>query len=238
MAGFSSAGPAVAGGGDLLKPDITAPGVDVLAAVSPANGGNNFTSESGTSMSSPHIAGLAALLRGTHPDWDPITVKSALMTTAGQLNNKGNPIRTATGQIATPLNFGAGHVVPSSAFNPGLVYQSGPSDWIAYLCAIGQLASGSCASAPVIDPSDLNYPSIAIGDLAGVQTVTRKVTNITDRDSTYTPAVQVPAGFTMTVSPSQLTVVSGASAIFTVTIKRTTARWARGRSARSAGSTR
>jgi subtilisin family serine protease len=225
MAGFSSAGPALAGGGDLLKPDITAPGVDVIAAISPAKDGNNFNAESGTSMSSPHIAGIAALLQSAHPDWDPITIKSALMTTAVQTDNKGNPIATATGSNATPLNFGSGHVAPASAFNPGLVYQSGPADWLAYLCAIGQGAAVgvNCAALPAVDPSDLNYPSISIGDLAGSQTVTRTVTNITDRDSNYTPTVVAPAGFTVAVNPTGLHVESGQSASYTVKVTRTTA---------------
>src|SRR5436190_3766784 len=92
-ADFSSRGPAVAGGGDLLKPDITAPGVDVIAAVSPANhAGNLWDTLSGTSMSSPHIAGIAALSRSKNPTWSPMAVKSALMTTAGQLENRGAPI--------------------------------------------------------------------------------------------------------------------------------------------------
>ena len=85
MAAFSSNGPALAGGGDLLKPDITAPGVDVIAAVSPAgDNGNLYDAESGTSMSSPHIAGIAALLMGKHPTWSPMAVKSAMMTTAAR----------------------------------------------------------------------------------------------------------------------------------------------------------
>ena len=93
MAAFSSNGPALAGGGDLLKPDITAPGVDVIAAVSPAaDNGNLYDAESGTSMSSPHIAGIAALLIGKHPDWSPMAVKSAMMTTASQTDNAGKPI--------------------------------------------------------------------------------------------------------------------------------------------------
>src|SRR5262249_11483071 len=108
MAGFSSVGPSLAGGGDLPKPDLTAPGVDVIAAISPAKDGNNFNAESGTSMSSPHVAGIAALLKSANPSWDPIAVKSALMTTASQTDNKGNPIADANGNAATPLNFGAG----------------------------------------------------------------------------------------------------------------------------------
>jgi subtilisin family serine protease len=93
-----------AGGGDLLKPDITAPGVDVIEAVSPpGDNGNGYDAFSGTSMSSPHIAGIAALLIGKHPGWSPMAVKSALMMTASQTDNAGNPILGPDGASnATP----------------------------------------------------------------------------------------------------------------------------------------
>ena len=82
-ASFSSRGPLLAGNGDLLKPDVIAPGQDILAAVAPpGNAGRDFDLYSGTSMSSPHVAGLAALLKKLHPDWSPMMIKSALMTTA------------------------------------------------------------------------------------------------------------------------------------------------------------
>ena len=134
-----SAGPAIAGGGDLLKPDITAPGVDVIAAVSPAgDNGNLYDAESGTSMSSPHIAGIAALLDGKHPTWSPWPIKSALMTTASQTDNTAGRSQR-DGVDATPFDFGSGHVQPAPAFDPGLVYDSSPTDWIRYGCGINQI---------------------------------------------------------------------------------------------------
>ena len=90
VAAFSSRGPALAGAGDILKPDIMAPGVDILAAVAPpGNNGRMFDFYSGTSMASPHIAGIAALIKEAHPDWTPMMVKSALMTTASTMTNFG-----------------------------------------------------------------------------------------------------------------------------------------------------
>jgi hypothetical protein len=225
MVAFSSAGPAYAGNGDLLKPDVTAPGADVIAAVAPpGNNGNSYDALSGTSMSSPHVAGIAALLKAKHPNWSPSAVKSALMTTAGQTDNSGAPIQRA-GAAATPFDYGAGHIRPARAFDPGLVYDSGPADWIRYACAIGQLQliSDWCEGVAAGDPSDLNYPSIAISSLSGRQTVTRTVTNVSNRASVYTPKVSAPAGFTVRVRPSVLTLPPGRTATFTVEITRTTA---------------
>jgi hypothetical protein len=215
IASFSSRGPALAGTGDLLKPDIMAPGVDVLAAVSPIEGGRNFDFLSGTSMSSPHVAGLGALLSDKHPAWSPAAQKSALMTTATTKRNNGTDIP------GTPFGYGAGHVVPNKAADPGLVYDAGFDDWLAFLCGTGELTASYCPSIAK-DPSDLNYPSIAIGALAGQQTVTRRVTNVGPA-GTYAVSVSPAAGTTLSVSPSSLTLATGETATYTVTITRTTA---------------
>ena len=221
-------GPALAGGGDLLKPDITAPGVDVIAAVSPAGdaNGNAFNAQSGTSASTPHVSGIAALVMQAHETWSPMWVKSALMTTATTLDNQGKPIQRS-GRDATPLDDGSGHVSPARAFDPGVVYDSDADDWIAYGCAIGQiqLIAGEdfCDTVPAVDPSDLNYPSIAVGQLAGRQTVTRTLTNVERRASQYALSVTAPAGFTATVTPSKVTIPPRQSRSFSVTLTRTTA---------------
>ncbi|HET9851034.1 MAG TPA: S8 family serine peptidase [Candidatus Limnocylindrales bacterium] len=230
MAAFSSSGPALAGGGDILKPDITAPGVDVVAAVSPVgDNGTLYDAASGTSMSSPHIAGIATLLRAAHPTWSPMAIKSALQTSASQVDNEGKPILNGAGNgAATPLDFGAGHVTPPDAFNPGLVYDSGLADWVQYGCGIGQIqlvfAPSVCTSFGSIDASNLNLATIAIGDLAGSQTVTRTVTNVsTDDAGIYDVSVQAPAGTQVEVTPSRLIVPPGQSKSFSVKITRTTA---------------
>ncbi len=228
MAGFSSTGPARAGGGDLLKPDITAPGVDVIAAVAPPNNGGNQAGDlSGTSMSAPHIAGIAALLISKHPDWSPMWVKSALMTNASTTDNMGDPIQRDSGVPATPLQYGAGHVTPKGSFAPGLVFDSGPVEWIEYGCSLGQFQlitdPSFCPSFPSIDPSDLNYPSISVGDLAGTQTITRTVTNVTDKKGKYKATVVAPPGTTVSLSTTNLDVPIGGTQTYTVTITRTSA---------------
>ncbi|MFF6785723.1 S8 family serine peptidase [Streptomyces sp. NPDC012510] len=233
IAAFSSGGPDPASGGDLLKPDIAAPGVDVVAGAVPGGNGGSFTGPqgmaSGTSMAAPHIAGLAALLRSLHPDWSPMEVKSALMTTATTKTDKGRAIRRigADGP-ATPLDHGAGQVAPNAADDPGLVYDSTSADWTAYLCALNRRpvtgdGGDPCATAPKTDPSDLNYPTISVGDLAGEQTVTRTVTNVGDATGVYTATLRAPHGYRATVSPKRLVVPPGGSATYRVTFTRTDA---------------
>lgn len=229
MAGFSSYGPALAGGGDLLKPDITAPGSDILASVSPAtNDGGDFNYMSGTSMSAPHIAGLATLVAAKHPTWSPIAVKSALMTTATTTDNAGKPIQR-NGHDATALDYGAGHVTPAKAFDPGVVFDSGVDDWGRYACAIDQLQlvteANVCEGLGKIDPSDFNSPSIAIGDLAGTQTVKRTVTSVDERSAQFRAEVDVPAGTEVEVSPKNFTLAPGESKEITLKVTRTSAKF-------------
>ncbi|MDP4536413.1 S8 family serine peptidase [Alkalimonas collagenimarina] len=207
MAGFSSRGPNLASF-DIIKPDITAPGVRILAAGSeqPMLGTNDvpFVYLQGTSMSSPHIAGMAALLREANPDWSPAMVKSALMTTARQDIVKQNGTTPAD-----PFDFGAGHAVPASAANPGLVYDVDSLDYFAFLCGLEAFnfvanASGfSCdafaAAGYDFEASQLNLPSIGIAALDGSRTVYREVTDVTGAASVYGIDVQAPAGFSATV---------------------------------------
>lgn len=221
-ASFSSRGPLLAGGGDLLKPDVIAPGQDILAAVAPpGNAGRDFNLLSGTSMSSPHVAGLAALLKDLHPDWSPMMIKSALMTT-------GSDVLDGVSTTTKIFRQGAGHVAPNSAADPGLVYNAGFNDWLAFLCGTTNGVSAATCTALTglgysTDPSNLNLASIAIGDMAGVQTVKRKVTNVGSGPATYTATVTGMAGFTVSVSPSSFSINPGQTKSYTVTITRTTA---------------
>jgi hypothetical protein len=211
VAAFSSRGPSLAGigGEDIMKPDFMAPGEDILAAVAPeGNHGRSFDMISGTSMSSPHVAGFGALLTQAHPDWSPAAQRSALATTADP----------AGGNL---FNVGSGQVNPTKALDPGLVYDAGTLDYFMFLQ--GQRCECLPASIPAIDASDLNQPSIAIGGLAGKQVVTRKVTNVDDTAATYNVAVTSPNGFTTVVSPTSLTLNPGETKSYTVTITRTDA---------------
>ncbi|WP_240723286.1 S8 family peptidase [Haloactinopolyspora alba] len=194
VAGFSSRGPAEANGGDVLKPDVAAPGVDVLAAVAPGpHNGNDFDFLSGTSMAAPHVAGLAAVMRAERPEWSAMAVKSALMTTASE-------VKTTEGENdADRFGRGAGNVDPTRFLDPGLVYEAGPDDWLSFLEGTGE--NLGVDGVEPIDPSNLNQPSVAVGALAGRQVITREVTAVTP--GLYRAEIDVP-GFDARVRPSVL----------------------------------
>jgi hypothetical protein len=213
IAGFSSRGPSLATG-DQLKPDIAAPGVDVLAAVAPTNhAGRLWDLESGTSMSSPHIAGLSLLIKQKHPDWTPDMVKSAMMTTAYDLKSG-----------ADPFAQGAGQVDPKKFLDPGLVYPSGGfAKYLGFICTtMGNSVSSACPSL-AIRPNELNLPSMAIGALAGADTLHRSVTSVGTTSETYTATVQGVSGVDVAVSPSSFTIAPGAAQNYSVAFTRTTA---------------
>ncbi|KAK4428952.1 Subtilisin-like protease SBT3 [Sesamum alatum] len=159
----------------ILKPDVIAPGDSILASwqeetpVSPIITGNkisSFSVESGTSMAAPHAAGVAALLKGAHPEWSPAAIRSAMMTTADVLDNVFNPIQEwGYNQAATPLGMGAGHINPNKALDPGLIYDVDRDDYVNFLCDLN--LTEKHIRAIVRSPyrcsnpsSDLNYPSI------------------------------------------------------------------------------
>jgi hypothetical protein len=213
VAGFSSRGPVLADGSDILKPDITAPGVAILAA-GPNREGEEGTYEflSGTSMAAPHIAGLALLYLGERPTATPAEIKSALMTTAyDTVDAEGDAVRD-------PIAQGAGHADPTRYFEPGLLYLNGQADWLAYIQGIGAYDFG----VDPIDASQLNLASIAIGSLAGSETITRTVTST--QAGTFTATVGGLDGVDTVVSPSALKFTGpGQEQSYSVTFTRTDA---------------
>ncbi len=154
------------------------------------------------------------------------------MTTAGQTDNSDRPIQR-NGVDANPFDMGSGHIRPADAFDPGLVYDSGPEDWIKYGCGINQiqLISDWCDTVGSIDPSDLNYPSIAVGELPGTKAITRTVKNVSSKASVYVASVKAPTGFKVKVTPSTISVPAGGSASFKISFVRSSAtygKWAFG----------
>jgi len=203
MASFSSRGPNAAP--DLLKPDVTAPGVDILAAFhtpDPANPGpDEYGIISGTSMSSPHVAGSGALLRALHPDWTPDQIKSALMTTAFTTTNGGkevHPVLKEDGSTPTdPFDVGAGRVDLSLAGRAGFLLDES----IANYQSAGPDVGG--------DPTTLNLPSIADSDCDGTCSWTRVLEGAASGSVTWTVSVQVLGDMALTVSPAEFTLAEG-----------------------------
>jgi subtilisin family serine protease len=225
MASFSSRSPNRSAL-DIIKPDVTAPGVDILAASSPSQAtsggvqGELFEYKQGTSMSSPHVAGIAALIKEARPHWSPAAIRSALMTTARQ-----DVVKENGSTPADPFDYGAGHVVPNSALEPGLVYEAGLLDYFGFLCeAAPQAFANPAALCAALDSlgipteaASLNYPSIGVAEMVGERTVTRRVTNVAATTSTYAVSVEAPAGVDVVVDPPLFTINPGESVVYSVT---------------------
>ncbi|XP_044474842.1 subtilisin-like protease SBT1.7 [Mangifera indica] len=180
VAAFSSRGPNPVTP-EILKPDLIAPGVNILAGWTGAVGPTrlqsdtrrvSFNIDSGTSMACPHVSGLAALLKGAHPEWSPAAIKSALMTTAYSTYKNGEAILDiATGEPSTPFDYGAGHVDPVAALDPGLVYDANVEDYLGFLCALNYSTTKikqatnkdfTCESGKIYSLRDFNYPSFSV----------------------------------------------------------------------------
>ncbi|KAF8015707.1 hypothetical protein BT93_H1281 [Corymbia citriodora subsp. variegata] len=219
MAAFSSMGPNTITP-EILKPDITAPGVSVIAAYTEAVGPTNedfdkrrvpFNVVSGTSMSCPHVSGVAGLLKTLHPEWSPAAIQSAIMTSATIQDNAKESIINATYYKATPFNYGAGHIQPTRAMDPGLVYDLGIKDYLNFLCSLGYNATqilmfsdGAFNCSKRISLLDFNYPSITVPKLSRSITVTRTVKNV-GLPGTYRALILEPKGVSVLVKPAYLT---------------------------------
>jgi subtilisin family serine protease len=239
MAAFSSRGPN-GFAPDVITPDVTAPGVNILAGNTPTPFGSApgqfFQAISGTSMASPHVAGVYLLMKQAHPEWTPAEAKSALMTTARQDVTKEDGVTPAD-----PFDMGAGHIRPGgkfakkgTLFNPGLVYNADIFDYIGYLCetfpALPPALFGDdticdqfAAAGIATTAENLNLASIGVGDIAGSATVTRTITNVSSGKLSIESKVKAPPGFTAKVSPRELKLKAGEAKSYTVTFTRTTA---------------
>ncbi|MCO5614988.1 hypothetical protein L7F22_069275 [Adiantum nelumboides] len=234
VASFSSRGPNSLVP-SILKPDVTAPGVSILAAwgaVPPTpdpldNRKTPFNIISGTSMACPHVTGLVALLRAAHPHWSGAAIKSALMTTARNFDTLGTPILDDyNGKLATPLDYGAGHVDPNAALDPGLVYDISVQDYVDLLCSLGfaeqelllftrgDFDCGDNYQSRLQKGSNLNYPAlVAVFEETSFEetskrkesTLRRQATNVGAASSVYKVEVEEPEGVKVKVVPTELT---------------------------------
>jgi len=217
MASFSSRGPS----GDWIKPDVTAPGIQVLAGMTPqpdqttpTNGpsGNLYQAIAGTSMSSPHATGVAALVKSAHPTWTPEMIKSALMTSSVQSVVKEDGVTPAT-----PFDMGAGSIRANLAVNPTVVFNETYADFVA-------------AGSDTLHRIDLNLASIDATTMPGTITTMRTATNVSGKAQTLDVTTAAPAGASIIISkvvpgPSgpvsvaKLNVPNNGSTTFWVTIK-------------------
>lgn len=207
----------------ILKPDIIGPGVDILGAFPPSissyethNVSVKFAFMSGTSMSAPHLCGVAALLKKVHPDWSPAAIKSAIMTTAYINDRNGKRIRDERDLPADFYTIGAGHVDPQRAMDPGLVYDIKPKEYIPLLCGLGltnsqiqtiifPLPPVRCSKLKVISQEQLNYPSIvATLKFNSTVEIRRKVTHVSAAESTYHAKLDIPSDVSTRVVPETL----------------------------------
>ncbi|XP_031378323.1 subtilisin-like protease SBT1.8 [Punica granatum] len=210
VAKFSSRGP-YNPSVQILKLDVIAPGVDIVSAwtndapptKSPFDKRRvQFNIESGTSMSCPHVSGLAALLRAAHPEWSTSAIKRPI--TDGKDSS-----------VADPWTLGSGHVDPQEALSPGLVYNLTRDDYMAFICGLNYTIEQ--VQLVVRDPSvncsrkfsnlgELNYPSFSVimNENRTVIDYAREVTNVGAPGSTYQVAIATPRSVAVNVQPMTL----------------------------------
>lgn len=227
VAAFSSRGPNILSL-EILKPDVVAPGVNILAAWTGATGPSSAAADrrrvkfnilSGTSMSCPHVSGVAALIKSRHPEWSPAAIKSALMTTAYIHDNTRKPLTdAASGSPSSPYDHGAGHINPVRALNPGLVYDITPQEYFDFLCTqnpspiqlkvFSQNTTRACKNSSLANARDLNYPAVSIVFPQNVSitslAVQRTVTNVGQPVSNYHVRVTPFTGAKVIVEPNVL----------------------------------
>ncbi|MGY6631549.1 MAG: S8 family serine peptidase [Wenzhouxiangella sp.] len=193
ITGFSSRGPNPF---NLVKPSVTAPGSQILAAVE-AGGGEGapeFGLKSGTSMSSPHNAGAAALLRALNPTWLPSEIQSALMLTArtGILADNGGPI-----EPATIFDEGAGRIQVDRAAATPLVLRETPLNFF-----LANPADGG-------DPRTLNLAGISDNNCVGSCSFQRTFRSVADGPRSFELSLDGDSGLQASFSPASFTLLPG-----------------------------
>jgi subtilisin family serine protease len=205
---FSSRGPV----GDFIKPDVTAPGIQILAGHTPEPHAGNvdvgppgqlFQAIAGTSMSSPHAAGISALVKDAHPDWTPGQIKSALMTSSVQDVLKENGVTPSD-----PFDRGAGSIRANRAVAPTVTFDVTAAQYIA-------------SATDPLNRINLNLPSINANPMPGVGTTKRTMKNVTDTNQILKASATAPAGASIDVQPGTIVVNPGETAEITITINAT-----------------
>lgn len=200
IASFSSRGPGV---GNVLKPDITAPGVNILSqGYTPGATGEarhmGYGQASGTSMAAPHVTGAAALVRQVHPDWSNAYIKSALMSTS-----KFMGVYNGDGSQAQPLDMGAGRLDLANATDPGII----------------------------LDPPSLSFGLVPTGTTKSLDVMVTNIATATETYILDAVQLQAESAFGtvgtlaapwLTVSPISITLTPGETTKVTVTFDPST----------------
>jgi hypothetical protein len=202
MTSFSSRGPNKPVP-SVIKPDVTAPGVDVLAAWMTTNPASppEYNVISGTSMSSPHSAGAAALVRALHPDWTPAEVQSAIMSTG----ETSGVVKEDSTTPADPFDIGGGRVDLTKAGLAGFVLNETTANYL----AANPVEGG--------DPSTLNIASLGNAECVGNCTWTRTIRSTLASDATWSVRTSAPRGVKLSVKPNRFTLAPGATVTLTIT---------------------
>ncbi|XP_024362590.1 subtilisin-like protease SBT2.5 [Physcomitrium patens] len=229
---FSSRGPNVKdfnfNEADILKPNVMAPGYLIWGAWTPigtdnpAFTGQRFAMISGTSMATPHVAGLAAMLKWKYPKWSPAALASAMTTTADVEDRFKRPLLAQNPspdaypllEKATPFDMGGGALNINAAMNPGLIFEAGYLNYVRFLCSMSTprevLGATKTACAGVAGkPTDLNIPSITFANLVGTAHVPRTVTNVAPIAEKYTISITNAPDFVITANPAVFTIGVG-----------------------------
>ena len=220
VVGFSSRGPALNQTQnqwiDVIKPDVTAPGIHVLAGASPqhvsdANGelglygaqGQLFQVIQGTSMSSPHVAGVGALMKALYPNWTPSQIRSALMTTA--LYNGQKARGPAGDRAADPFDLGAGRIDMGRAPLAGFTLDESAANFKA------------ADPANAGNPTRLNLASVTDANCVAACTWVRTIKSTLDTTVDWSVSTSLPPTLTVLVTPNNFSLAAGASQVVTIT---------------------
>jgi hypothetical protein len=206
MTFFSSRGPL----GDFVKPDVTAPGIQILAGMTPTPvvpvlgpPGQLFQAIGGTSMSSPHSTGASALVKAAHPSWTPAMIKSALMTSSAQDVVKEDGVTPFD-----PFDAGAGSIRVNRAVDPTLVFDETFANFVA-------------SAADPLHRIDLNLASVDAPTMAGKIKTWRTALNVSGRDQELKVDTEAPPGASITVGRNNrnIHVKKNREVTFSITIR-------------------
>nr|WP_320049106.1 S8 family serine peptidase [uncultured Desulfuromonas sp.] len=196
---------------EIIKPDIAAPGANIFAPVAEAEG---YAVYNGTSMASPHVAGVLALVKGLHPEWSPAQAQSAIMSTAWT-----DVTTDYVGTAATPFDGGAGRINAPLAMRCALLLDEQTDAFRLADPANSSWAEGGLDSVPLT----LNLAAFGDGNCIGQSQWTRELTNVGEVTTRWSVSVIDTENLSLSVVPDSFELAAGESIELQVTADATTA---------------